>query len=196
LNLSGGYAKQKDGPKRCANTGIGPNQANLSRRSAMAELSPITVARFWSKVAVKPSNNECWLWQGAMNGSGYGNFRMPEYGRVNFSAHRVAYLMTHGDFPPDGLVVRHKCDTPQCVNPYHLEYGTVADNMQDMVRRGRQTKRDQSGENNGAAKLSADDVRRIRRLIESGKTNTAIAAEYDVTHSLISRIRRGRSWAA
>lgn len=48
----------------------------------------------------------------------------------------------------------------------------------------------------GAAKLTATDVERIRALIDAGKTNTAIAAQYGVTHSLISRIRRGRSWAA
>lgn len=105
----------------------------------MADVSPITIARFWSKVAVAASHLDCWPWQGAVNGNGYGNFRMPEFGRHNFSAHRVAYRLVKGDWPDEGLVVRHKCDNPICVNPYHLEHGTVADNMRDMVERGRQT---------------------------------------------------------
>lgn len=162
----------------------------------MAVLSPITIARFWSKVAVTASSNECWNWTGACNGNGYGNFRMAEFGRATFSAHRVAYLIVNEEWPPDGMLIRHKCDNPICVNPHHLEYGTVSDNMRDMVERGRHSKRDQSGENNGAAKLSAADVQEIRDLIAEGLSNTSIAARYGVTHSLISRIRRGRSWAA
>lgn len=161
----------------------------------MAAISPITVARFWSKVSVTPVDDECWLWRGGKNGNGYGNFRIPEFGRVSFSAHRVAYLCVNGSFPDGGLVVRHKCDTPLCVNPHHLECGTVADNMRDMVERGRARTGDQRGANNGAAKLSAKDVERIRELIAMGKTNTSIATQYGVTHSMISRIRRGRSWS-
>ena len=161
----------------------------------MADLSPITIARFWSKADVG-SNSACWPWRGARNGNGYGNFRMAEFGRMTFSAHRVAYLICSGEWPPDGLLIRHKCDNPICVNPHHLECGTVADNMRDMVERDRHSKRDQSGERNGAARLKAVDVAAIRELIGSGQTNTAIAARYGVTHSMISRIRRGRSWAA
>lgn len=73
---------------------------------------------------------------------------------------------------------------------------TVADNMQDMILRGRHVVRDQSGENNGAAKLKGRDVAEIRQLISNGHTNTAIARKYGVTHSMISRIRRNKSWAA
>lgn len=162
----------------------------------MADISPITIARFWSKVSVTPNNDDCWIWQGARNGNGYGNFRIPEFGRGNFSAHRVAYHIVKGGFPEIGMVVRHKCDTPLCVNPHHLDIGTVADNMRDMVERGRAPVRDQRGERNGAAKLTAANVETIRELIEMGQTNTAIAARFGVSHSLISNIRRGVSWAA
>lgn len=161
----------------------------------MAEISPITVARFWSKVQVQQSRKVCWEWQGARCREGYGNFKVPELGhRMNFGAHRIAYRLTNGKFPDEGGVVRHKCDNPRCVNPFHLEEGTKSDNAMDMVVRGRQVLSDQAGENNGNAKLSSVDVAFIKREIERGETNVALAAKYGVTHQLISRIRRGHSW--
>jgi hypothetical protein len=38
---------------------------------------------------------------------------------------------------PDGLLVRHDCDNPLCVNPEHLRTGTDRDNAQDRDSRGR-----------------------------------------------------------
>lgn len=184
-------------PEERANASSGSNQAKHTGGVQVADVSPITIARFWSKVAVKPGNNDCWDWKGAVNGNGYGNFRMPEYGRMNFSAHRVAFAITHGTWPDEGLVVRHKCDRPLCVNPNHLETGTHQDNMKDMVIRGRHNHgRDQAGEANGASKLSAVQVEKIRWLIDQSYTNTAIAKMYGVHHATISLIRRGKSWAA
>ena len=78
----------------------------------------------------------CWIWMGAWNGDGYGvvsktltrDFQM---------AHRVFYTEHKGPIA-EGLLVCHRCDTPQCVNPDHLFLGTHMDNMHDMIRKGRQ----------------------------------------------------------
>ena len=67
--------------------------------------------------------------------------------------------------------------------------------MADMVRKGRQARRDTSGEKNGNAKLTAEQVATIRSQIGAGDNNTVIAARFGVTHSMISRIRLGLSWA-
>lgn len=161
----------------------------------MAEISPITVARFWSKVSVTKSEKTCWEWQGCRDSSGYGNFRVPQFGRVNIGAHRVSYMLYHGTFPPEGMLVRHTCDNPRCVNPLHLEYGTKRDNSQDMVERGRSPVFDRAGENNGAAKLNAEKVREIRRLYAGSNANTVtLAKQFDVSHDTISLILAGKTW--
>lgn len=40
---------------------------------------------------------------------------------------RYIYMQNFGAIPK-GLVVRHTCDNPSCINPSHLRLGTVADN--------------------------------------------------------------------
>lgn len=86
--------------------------------------------RFWSKVQMGPS---CWVWEGARNRGGYGTFRR---GSVVIKAHRAAWEFCYGPIP-EGLCVLHKCDNPPCVRPDHLFLGTVADNAQDRVAKGR-----------------------------------------------------------
>jgi len=81
--------------------------------------------RFWEKVEKTPT---CWLWTGAVNGNGYGNFN--ESGRY-VGAHRVAYELVIGPIPAD-LTLDHLCRVRLCVNPSHLEPVTNGDN----VRRG------------------------------------------------------------
>lgn len=152
--------------------------------------------RFWPKIARPMGWGECWPWTGSTKGGGrgdYGNFKLG--GRVNARASRVAYALYYNQ-SPGPLLVLHSCDNPKCCNPTHLRVGTVQDNSDDMVARGRQARYDGRGEKNRAAKLTQVQVETIRGLIAAGYTNTAIAARFGVTHQLISRIRRGRSWGS
>ena len=147
--------------------------------------------RFWPKVMRPMDWTSCWEWQGAKRRLGYGRFKTKSYTTV--SAHRLSYALYYGVSPGE-MHVCHRCDNPQCVNPEHLFLGTNADNVADKVTKGRAIGRDQRGERNAAAKLTARAVDEIRDLISAGHKNTHIAARYGVTHQLISRIRRGRSW--
>ena len=92
--------------------------------------------RFWSKVD-RREPGECWPWTGWRNHKrgGYGAFSIWPISSA-IPAHRYAYERAHGAIPA-GLVVRHSCDNPPCVNPAHLLVGTIADNWMDAILRGR-----------------------------------------------------------
>lgn len=107
--------------------------------------------------------------------------------------HVKAYCQAHGLLRvPSGLVVRHKCDNPRCVNPEHLELGTTQDNTQDRVDRGRNA----CGSNHGRAVLSEEDVRRIRTLLGQGVSQRKIAVALGVSQRTIGRIHRGELWTS
>ena len=138
--------------------------------------------RFWSK-AVEVAG--CWEWQGGLNGKGYG---CHYYKGKSTGAHRVAWELTYGVIP-ESLCVLHRCDNRKCVNPDHLFLGTNQENVLDCHSKGRAACR--KGENNGRAKLTADDVRMIRR---SDKTGAQLARELGVSPLTISYARRGVTW--
>lgn len=83
-------------------------------------------------------DTECWEWSKSRNREKYG---VIPHGGKHLRAHRATYELANGTKIPKGLVIRHKCDNPPCVNPKHLELGTHADNVRDRVARGRSYRR-------------------------------------------------------
>jgi hypothetical protein len=89
--------------------------------------------RFEEKVQYDP-NTGCWLWQGANDGrAGYGSFRPF---RRDTKAHRFSYEHFNGKQIPAGWEIDHKCNTPACVNPDHLEAVTREENMRRASKAG------------------------------------------------------------
>lgn len=81
----------------------------------------------------------CWLWQKAKNQYGYGLLGRSDGGRRVVLAHRSMWEREYGPIPI-GVFVCHHCDTPACVRPDHLFLGTQADNLHDMLAKGRRPK--------------------------------------------------------
>ena len=145
--------------------------------------------RFLAKINYggNPRLAGCWLWTASTDSTGYGQFWVD--GKV-LKAHRVSYKLFSGEIP-DGLLVRHTCHNPLCVNPAHLIVGTHQDNMDDKVRAGRQAR--QKGEAHGSAKLTDSAVREIRDL--TGRFRQYKLAEmYGVSQQHISDILNNKKW--
>ena len=159
--------------------------------------------RFWEKVK---KTDGCWLWTGAIRKiSGYGAFQVGV--RKTVGAHRVAFELTIGRQIPKGVHVLHTCDVRHCVRPDHLWDGTAADNMHDMVKKGRAATGDKNGsrlhpdrrprgEDNRKAKLRTKEIKRIRRAYATGEiTQIHLGEQYGVSQAQIQRIVAGTSWA-
>lgn len=91
------------------------------------------VLRFFEMVTIPDDIDQCWTWNGATTGHGYGTISVD--GKQT-QTHRYAYELFVGRIP-DGAVVMHSCDNPPCVNPRHLSAGSYQDNLTDAINKGR-----------------------------------------------------------
>ena len=135
---------------------------------------------------------ECLVWFGNKDPNGYGRIRYG--GCANYPAHRLMYELKHGPIP-DGLVLRHSCDNPSCINDMHLTPGTQKQNVADMFERGRANRA--TGENHGRAKLTREQVEAIRRRYVPGKRGfgtRSLAKEFGVAQSTLRAIVSGEHW--
>ena len=85
------------------------------------------------------------------------------------------------------MCICHACDNPSCVNVDHLFLGTDWDNKHDSVNKRRHAR----GAENGKAKLTDADVKRIR---VDPRSHEAIAENYGVADSAISNIKNDKTW--
>jgi hypothetical protein len=92
------------------------------------------------------TDSGCWEWSGSRDKRNYGTVSVVNR---NVFAHRHSYEVFIGPIP-DGHVICHRCDNPPCINPEHLFSGPQADNVRDMVEKGRMY--DRSGRTRGSYK--------------------------------------------
>lgn len=137
----------------------------------------------------------CWLWGGVNGVKRYGRFSLG-VGEKTTTAHRYSYLRYNGPIAR-GLVVRHKCDVMNCVNPEHLELGTNEDNVDDRNTRGRSTghgkvRLDKKKRRGGNRKLMRAEMQKIRDEYATGEFSQAqLAHRWSVSQATISAtIRR------
>jgi hypothetical protein len=118
---------------------------------------------------------------------GYGSVGWEFQGKRRYTrAHRIAWILTHGEIPK-GLCVCHGCDTPPCCNPGHFFLGTLSENQRDKFVKGRAMP--------GHRVLTPEQVALIRtRWAGEDVRQISLAREYGVSPSLVSAIIRGKRW--
>lgn len=131
----------------------------------------------------------CREYQGLRYPDGYGRFYV---GGKYVVLHRWVLEQIHGPLPKHILAL-HKCDNPPCFLFDHLYPGTHQQNMDDKLRRGRQTHIGHKGEKNFKAKLTDKDVCAIRDAKGQMRAQD-VAKQYGVNETSIYRIWRNAGW--
>lgn len=151
----------------------------------MIKLRQKDIDRFWAKVDVC-GLDDCWEWLASKLRKGYGRFTMGK--GVWLLAHRLSFYLKTGSDPGKKHVC-HRCDNPSCVNPRHLFLGTQAENMHDMIKKGRA--KHEKGEKASRALLTEREVLKIRH---SKETVRSLAEKYGVSPGAIEAVLLGTNW--
>jgi len=150
-----------------------------------------TIEKYIEQYVQECPETGCHIWTGPVSradGGGYGQLSANHSPRL---AHRAIYEYYTGRKLDTTVALCHKCDNRVCVNPAHLFEGTLADNVEDMVKKGRQAK----GTENGGNKLTEAQVLEIRRLLkETNLKQIEISNRFNVNRSTIYLIATGKKW--
>lgn len=135
-------------------------------------------------------NEGCWDWKNVPHHSGYALLNFGE-NHKNLLAHRASWIIHFGEIN-DSQKVLHRCDNKKCTNPEHLFLGTLKDNTQDMLKKGRGNRA--HGENHCHAKLNEEQVKKIKELLYLGVTVTRLSKDFNISSGAIQGIKNGITW--
>jgi hypothetical protein len=174
--------------------GVHPASIERIRKITKCELN-CWVVEFWLRV--EKIENGCWIWKKQTDEFGYGKFQLrTEY--KSKLAHRIS-MSLHLDrilLPSENVL--HNCpggDNPACVNPAHLLIGSMADNNRDMINKGRFRHHGGfPGVTNPAAKLSENQVRKIRKRFARGCSVSQLSRGFGICRKTIDQILQRITW--
>ena len=144
--------------------------------------------RFLRKTVETPCKyagfDACWIWTGAVSTN------KPPYGQVTpqtyktSMAHQWSCHNWNGSPLPvgKGMCVKHRCDTRLCVNPAHLEYGTLQENIQEIV--------DRNPTALGRVLPTDDELNLLRQMIDDDVPRREQARRIGHSRHWIDRIKK------
>jgi len=133
----------------------------------------------WKEVSCQYENmNLCW--ECVSHKSDVKGYPRHSKNGINTKVCRTMYENSYGMIPI-GLVMRHKCDNPKCINPEHLEPGTSKENAHDRDIRGRSKR----------TNLNAELILAIRN---DRRPYKHITQDYKIAASTISNIKSKFRW--
>lgn len=144
---------------------------------------------FWPYVH---KTETCWLWTAALHRDGYGktHTRRIDGSLKHIGAHRRSWKIHNGEIP-QGILVLHKCDVRNCVNPNHLFLGTSKDNSADMTAKGRSA----NGSKNPNSILTKEKVLEMRKIrATTDLTLKQIAKQFGMSYGGTNSILYRRAW--
>lgn len=130
--------------------------------------------RFWENV-ILTDPGKCWNWRGLFFDSGYGQFKIGDW---PYRSHRMSYAINYGPITDPSMLVCHHCDNRACVNPIHLFLGTNADNVHDMIAKGR----------HGNALVTPEMRREMNFQLSCGHKITEIAKRFGVSRFTVTYV--------
>lgn len=137
--------------------------------------------------AAKSDTDDCILWP---YGKAYGYGKVVYQGR-GWQAHGLALMLASGrNGWAEGLDAAHNCGRPACVNPKHIRWATVRENMADKAIHGTQPR----GELVPTSRLTASQVVAIRAELAAGERASDVARRYGLHSSHIHKIKYGTIW--
>lgn len=146
----------------------------------------------WLHDNARHADDDCLMWPFS-RARGYGHYQV---GGVHYYAHRVMCELANGPAPEDKPQVAHSCGRGGhgCVNPQHLRWASISDNMQERWR----VHSPGSGNKYGyGGKLTEAQIAEIKSL-KGIRTQDDLAIHYGVHRSTIcywhnlDRVRRAK----
>ena len=137
---------------------------------------------------------DCWNWNGYMaNTSPYVNHD----GKMQ-SVRRLLFALTDKKAMPKSKYYASTCGNVACVNPDHLTSRSPKLHARVMAKKViqnalvRRTKLQISSRNRVASKLTREQADQI---FVDPRPSRAIAADFNISRSMVSNIKLGKSWA-
>lgn len=165
---------------------------NVRRTMGYKPKSKVTYQERFHQSYIIDEATGCWNWSKRTDPqTGYGIFKAKELNKRIMAASRASWFIHNGPIKERFRHVCHKCDNRKCVNPDHLFLGSIKENMEDCVAKGRINR----GEDRPQSKLTEENVREARKLRQSGMGWAKLAAKYDVAQWCIISAVTGKTWA-